>query len=269
MTIPTTSSNGSDAGDDNAAGLGLVRRHGALGSRRISYLFREGSRRLALIPGSFQDYRQWLEVINGLDRTLGLVVVELPGHDESDKWQGDPSIEQFALDAWNVLDACGFGEEVYVGGHSIGGMIALEMGRVRPAAVSGIISVEGWTSLRACEDSGFAERMYNTLSPELLARQNDLRALAGGRLTEEDRRAFAQAWTRWDGAAFLQSTHIPILELWGDRGRARPTLEQLHIPDRPNITVKWFENASHNLPLERPLEVARAIMEFIEEYHAH
>lgn len=41
-------------------------------------------------------------------------------------------------------------------------------------------------------------------------------------------------------------------------------MDQLHVPERPNIEVYWIENASHNLPLEKPLEVAMAIMQFIE-----
>lgn len=230
-------------------------------SQLAKKLFRSGNPRLALIPGSFQDHRQWLEVIGGLDPSLGVVVVELPGHGESGKWQGDPSIEQFARDAWSAL-----GDGVwFLAGHSIGGMVALEMGRVRPKAVHGIISVEGWTSERACRESGFNEGLYDTLPPKLLARQNELRALAASRLTDEERHTFSQVWRRWDGAAFLKTTDLRVLEMWGDRGRPRPSRAQLHIPERTKIAVEWFANASHNLPLERPAEVARAMMTFIQE----
>jgi len=123
--------------------------------------------------------------------------------------------------------------------------------------------VEGWTNHHAAQDA-FAGRMYDTLTPELLAKQDDLRSKATGRLTDEERRKISGIWLRWDGSAFLQRTRLPILELWGDRGRPKATPAQLHIPVRENIRVKWLQGASHNLPLERPLEVARAIMEFIE-----
>jgi len=241
----------------------LARRSASVGDRRISYLFREGSPRLALIPGSHQDSRQWSEVANGLGESLGLVVVELPGHGQSVELPDEPSIERFALDVWKVLDASGFDNNIYVAGHSLGGMVALEMGRARPSGIKGIIAVEGWTNHHAAEDA-FAGRMYDTLTPELLAKQDDYRSKATGHRTDEERRILSGLWRRWDGSAFLQSTSLPILELWGDRGRPKPALAQLHIPVRKNISVKWFENASHNLPLERPLEVARAIMEFIE-----
>ncbi len=253
-------------GDTAAASLALARRHVGRGDgRRLCLFLREGSPRLALVPGSFQDHRQWLEVASRLDRRLGLAIVELPGHGESDKWRGEPSIGQFAHDAWGVLDACGFGQAVYLCGHSIGGMIVQEMGRLRPRMVEGVIPVEGWTNRQAAVDTGFGDLMYNTLTPELQDRQNALRALAAVRLSDDDRRAFATAWTRWDGTAFLQSTEIPVLSLWGDRGRPRPTRAQLHVPERPNISVAWIADASHNLPLERPGEVAEALTRFIRE----
>ena len=238
-----------------------------VGGRRMSYRVRDGQPCLVLIPGSHQDSRQWDETVRGLGPGLGLVILELPGHGQSAELPADPSIESYSLDSWQVLDACGIGHNVYVGGHSLGGMVALEMGRVRPGDIKGIISVEGWTNCAAAEDA-FAWRMYDTLSPKLLARQDELRAKATGHLSEEERRRLSEVWTRWDGSEFLDETELPILELWGDRGKANPGLARLHIPARENICVKWFQGASHNLPLERPAELAGAIVEFIARVEA-
>lgn len=234
-----------------------------VGYRRMFCWVREGNPCLVLIPGSHQDSRQWNEVIGGLPDSLGLAVVDLPGHGQSVELPQDPSIERFALDVWKVVDAIAFDGRLYVGGHSLGGMVAIEMARVRPSHVKGVISVEGWTNCRAAQDA-FAWRMDETLTAELLAKQADLRAKATGHLTEGQRATVSGIWKRWDASAFLQGTDLAILELWGDRGREKPALSQLHIPLRGNICVRWFENASHNLPLQRPLEVARCIMEFIE-----
>lgn len=226
-------------------------------------MFRAGSPVLVLIPGSHQDCRQYAEVASHLDRDLGLIIVELPGHRESRTLPADPSIERFAADVLTVMHAC-CPQPCYVGGHSLGGMIAIELGQRCPEMIRGIISIEGWTDASVADQAlGGQKAMYRTLSPQLLARQEELRDQATGHRAAAERRLLSGLWMRWSGMEFLQTTRLPVLELWGDRGRPRPTLAQMHIPDRPNISLQWFANASHNLPLERPAEVARAITQFI------
>lgn len=235
----------------------------------LSYTVRGGTVRggrgasLILIPGSFNDSRQWAEVVPALDPSLNLVLVELRGHGQSWPPAADGSIEQFAQDVLRVADH----EQratFYVGGHSIGGMVALEVGNQRPGAVRGIISLEGWTHYRAAQDA-FEGRMYTTLSPQQQSRRRAARLRATARWSDEQRQLFAQIWRQWDGSAFLARTRIPILEVYGDRGGPTPTAAQLGIPRRPNIDLRWIRGASHSLPLERPVEVARLINAFIDE----
>ena len=83
-------------------------------------------------------------------------------------------------------------------------------------------------------------------------------------MTAEQIRSFGAIWHRWDGTAILESTSLPVLEIWGDRGAVPPPLSAMKIPARPNIDVVWMKNASHSLLIERPAEVANAITRFIE-----
>jgi pimeloyl-ACP methyl ester carboxylesterase len=228
----------------------------------ISYQVRRGpGPPLILIPGSFNDNRQWDEVVAGLDSNLTLVLVELRGHGQSWPPPANGSIEQFAQDVKRIADAEGLGK-FYVGGHSIGGMVALEVGHAWPQSVLGILSVEGWTNHHAQRDA-FGPRDQNTLTEEQEARRLAGRARATGKWTEEQRKAFAQIWHRWDGSEFLATTRIPILEIYGDRGRPRPTPEQLKIPLRDNIVMRWIPGASHSLPLQAPEALAGAMNRFI------
>ena len=64
------------------------------------------------------------------------------------------------------------------------------------------------------------------------------------------------------------ATTLPVLELYGDRGRPQATREQLRIPDRENIQLRWFASASHSLHYERPKLVADAINQFIHQCEA-
>ena len=243
--------------------VGLVQKAIQVDGTRMSYVERPGSGPvLVLIPGSFNDVHQWGEVVDVLPAELRLILTEVRGHGRSWPPPVDGSIEQFAADAIQIADHEDL-DRFYVGGHSIGGMIALEVGRRLPARITGVISIEGWTHWRVTSDA-FQNDMVGTLTDEQAARRLELRERADGHWRPEQREQFAQIYRRWEaGLQFLQETELPVLELYGDRGKPRPSLRQLHIPDRDNIDLHWFEGASHALPLERPVELARAMTMFI------
>ena len=231
---------------------------------RLSYVVRPGEGpTLILIPGSFSGVHQWDEVMAGLDKDLNLILVEVRGHGQSWPPAENGSIELFAADVKSVADAEKL-ESFYVGGHSIGGMIAKEVGRRWPQQIRGVISVEGWTHWKVAKET-FKSNMYSTLTKEQDDKRLEGRKLGTGHWTDEQRHNFAQIWRQWErGEEFMQTTTLSVLELYGDRGRERPTLEQLYIPAKPNFTLRWFKNASHSLPVERPTQVAEAIGEFIQ-----
>jgi pimeloyl-ACP methyl ester carboxylesterase len=245
----------------------LVRKEMATGEGRISYQVRAGAGpRLILIHGSFNDNRQWDDVVPRLDAGLQLILVELRGHGQSWPPPANGSIEQFAADVARVAQTEGW-DKFHVGGHSIGGMVALEIGRAYPQRVLGVLSSEGWTCHEALRDA-FQGDTASTLTTEQGALRAARRERATGRWSDVQRKSFVQIWRRWNGYEFLKTTSIPILEAYGDRGRAKPTLEQLRIPERPNIRMQWMANASHPLPLEKPVELALAMNVFIRDVEA-
>jgi pimeloyl-ACP methyl ester carboxylesterase len=239
-----------------------IRRRVPLDEGHLGYLVRPAAGpTLVLIPGSFSDSTAWDVVAAALPNDVSQIIIELRGHGDSWPPAREGSIEQFARDVLLVVDDLHL-ERFFIGGHSIGGMVALQVASVRPHAVRGVISIEGWTSHHAAREA-FAGDMDSTLSHTRRARKAARRAAVTARWTQAQIEAFAKVWTRWDGYPFLATTDIPILELWGDRGRPRPALDKLRIPARPNIQVCWVENASHSLPLERPRDLAAAIADFI------
>ncbi len=216
--------------------------------------------RLLLIPGSFGDCLVFDPVVPHLPKDLDLVIGEIRGHGGSWPPPASGSIEQFASDTVLIADAAGL-DGFYVGGHSIGGMISLEVGHRCPERVSGVIAIEGWTRSEAAQ--AFKGVIVNTLSDEQMAQRQETRERVTKDWTEEQVREFARIWRRWDGYDFLATTETPVLEIWGDRAQPKPSLEKLLIPERENIEVVWMEGASHSLLLERPREVAAAITAFI------
>ena len=216
---------------------------------------------LLLIPGSWSDYRQFDKLRSYLSPSLDLVIVELPGHGQSWPPIRSGSIEDLAREVLRVPNKLGW-KSWYVGGHSIGGMVAVELGGCRSQEVVGIISIEGWTHHEVLMEA-FTGLLYETLTPSQEKQRQEERTEGMSRLSEEERSVFSNLWKQWDGEPILKTTTVRVLELWGDRNRTRPGRHALRIPDRENIELHWVEGASHALPLDRPKQVADAVNRFV------
>ena len=198
-----------------------------------------------------------------LEPSFDLVILENRGLGASGSPPEKISIERCAQDAIAVLDELKV-ESAFVGGHSLGGMISLEMGQRQPERVLGIISIEGWTNAQAATDA-FQGDMKSTLSAAQEALLAEYRKQVLEHWSPDQIKMFGNVWRQWDGTSFLKATTLPILELYGDRNKPRPERHRLGIPDRKSIQLTWFEGASHWLVLERPESVAHAINQFIAE----
>ena len=242
-------------------GPGFVRDHVRVDGAEISYVIRQRSAPvLVLVPGSLVGADDWTGVVGSLDPDLTIMIVELRGHGASWPPPENGSIESFAGD---VLQAIGHARvgRFYVGGHSIGGMIAIEIGGRHPEQVKGILAIEGWTHYSVAQNA-FAGR-NDTLSAAQRERRDELRKPVMSRWTPEQVKDFTSVWRKWNGFDLLNRTPVPVLELWGDRNGPHPNRAQMQIPDRPNIELQWIAGAGHFLPLERPAEVAAAVNGFI------
>ncbi|MCA9109045.1 MAG: alpha/beta hydrolase [Planctomycetaceae bacterium] len=221
---------------------------------------------LMLIPGTFSDSRVFSRLVPYLDPSLRLLLVENRGLGRSWPPPVDGSIDLCARDDLLIANRLGV-ESFYVGGHSLGGMISIEMARVSPEKLRGVISIEGWSHWHGARDA-FGGDMKSTLSESQLDELARYRQDTLQNWTEEQRSAFGRIWKNWDGEPTLRTTTLPVLELYGDRGRPQATREQLRIPDRENIQLRWFAGASHSLHYERPKLVAGAINQFIHQCEA-
>ena len=236
------------------------------GGRLAGYHWPGPGPSLLLIPGSWSDYRQFDAVRGHLDKELNLAILELPGHGRSRPPTLQGTIEDFARETLRLTDEMGWRSWV-AGGHSIGGMIAIELAGQRPRELAGVISLEGWTHHDVLRQA-FSGQVDTTLSEDLERQRLQARGQTLCRLSQRQIAAFRSIWQRWDGLPILESTSIPVLEVWGDRNRPRPSRRRMRIPERDNIQLHWVAGASHSLPLERPQEVAEAINRFVHSVRA-
>jgi pimeloyl-ACP methyl ester carboxylesterase/predicted neuraminidase len=233
----------------------------------IAYYVREApGPNLVLIPGSWNDHRIFDRFVTGLPETVRVIVVELRGHGASQPATLEASMKGFAGDVMHVVGSLGL-RRFYVGGHSIGGMLAIEIAGLRPDAVAGVISMEGWTHHQVSPEA-FGGDTTSTMTPAQQQIADAQRERIRGKLGPAEIAAFSSVWRNWDGLPILRSTPVPILEIWGDRGRVRPSRELMRIPERPDIELAWISGASHPLLIQDPEEVARLTARFLETNEA-
>lgn len=240
--------------------------HGALeldDGTRLAYHIREaGGPNLVLIPGSWGDYLTFNRLVPHLDPNLRVIVIELRGHGGSGPALIGGTMESFADDVLRVIAHLDL-DRYYVGGHSIGGMLAVEIAGRAPEGLAGAIPMEGWTH-HSVQENAFGHIQDYEMDPAHAAERAANRARGLARLTDAEREDFATIWRKWDGNEALKTTPVPVLELWGDRGQAtRPGRDVLQIPERGNIEVIWIPNASHGHLVEKPAAGAAAINAFV------
>ena len=233
----------------------------------IAYYVREGSGpNLVLIPGSWNDHRIFDRFVAALPAAVRVVIVELRGHGGSRPATLHASMGGFAEDVSSVVDWLAL-HRFYVGGHSIGGMLAIEIAGRRPDAVAGAIAMEGWTHHLVSQEA-FGGDTSSTMTPDQQKVSDTHRERVRSRLSPAEMVAFASVWRQWDGLPILRSTPVAVLEIWGDRGRVRPSRERMRIPERQNIEIAWMAGASHPLLIQCPEEVARVTARFLEKNEA-
>jgi pimeloyl-ACP methyl ester carboxylesterase len=221
---------------------------------------------LVLVPETHGDRTQFYErgFLANLEPELELVVIESRGQGRS--WPpptaAQASIEQYADDVLAAVRQLGL-PQWYVGGHSLGGMIALEIAGRRPAGLKGVITLEGWVHHSVRDAFPSAPR---TEAEQAEARRQRQERYRTQRWTADETAALTRMWTAWSsGGRILRETPYPVLAIWGDRGqKPRPTWEQLLLPGKASVELHWIEGSDHYIT-DAPFaaDVARVITRFI------
>jgi pimeloyl-ACP methyl ester carboxylesterase len=245
------------------ADSGFVRNRVAVDGAEISYLVRQRSGPvLVLVPGSFVGAEDWNDVVAALDPKVTIMTVELRGHGESWPPPVHGTVESLSADVMAAIDHARI-SRFYIGGHSIGGMIAIEIGGHHPERVKGILAIEGWTDYSVALNAWEKKNDKELVTDAQLARREELRKPVMSRWTPEQVKEFATIWRHWNGYELLNQARMPVLELWGDRNQPHPSRAAMQIPEHANIELEWVEGASHFLPQEHPTDVAKAVNAFL------
>lgn len=240
-----------------------------------------------LLHGVGNYGRYWDAFADAVAGRLRLVAPDARGHGDSAKPADGYAPADFVRDAVAVLDAYGIARALVVG-HSMGGFHATALAGAHPDRVERLVIVdagpltlpEGASRARRLSlerpvsfaDRAEAETYLRRTSPgyEDTVYENRLRWLfreEGGRLVWRSadhalRRIFAGSPERvppWERASTLQ---MPTLVVRGTRSPvlAADTARRL-VAAIPNARLLELD-AAHNVPLDRPRELADAVVAF-------
>lgn len=274
--------------------------------RGLRFHYREygqGDPPVVLLHGVASNARIWLTAGPLLAEQYRVFALDQRGHGESDKPDDGYDFATVAGDLAAFIDALGL-ERPVVAGHSWGGNVALEYAARHPAALSGLVLVDGGFLEMAARPGMTWERAQVEMAPP------DLTKFTPQQLVEMAQRwELGPIWSEEIEEALLgnfqvteQGTLLPHLSranhmqvvraLWeqrpselyakvrcpvlfalaerdaGGRGQEWIAMKREAIARAetllPNCQVRWFADTIHDIPLHRPEELAQAMTAFIE-----
>ena len=232
-----------------------------------------GKPTLIFIHGAGGSHVLWQGQIGGLAGRANTVALDLPGHGES-RGEGMVTIEDYAravADFIRTLEAprpvpCGL---------SMGGAITQQILLDHPDAGCAGVLIGTGARLRvmplilktieenysAYIDSFLAFAASKKTDPERLRPISEATARCSPRVALGD----FKACDAFDVMERLPSIEVPVLVITAEEDRLTPPKYGIFLEEKiPRATRVHIEDAGHLVPAERPEEVNRAILDFLD-----
>jgi pimeloyl-ACP methyl ester carboxylesterase len=258
-------------------------------------------RPVLLLHGLASNSRIWDLTAPHLSQRFRVIALDQRGHGLSDKPTDGYTFDDVGGDLAALIEALAL-ERPLIVGHSWGGNVALQFAVDRPDMVSGLVLVDGgFLEITAIEGMTW-QRTRKVMAPPPLEgmKLEDFREAArnwSGALWNEQVQeiVLANFEVRADGTIrphLTRANHLKILrasweqkpsKLWELLRCPALLIPADHVNPDPNsamwmdakakgvetarersslVKVQWMENTIHDVPLQRPTELAESIAEF-------
>jgi pimeloyl-ACP methyl ester carboxylesterase len=244
-----------------------------IGEQALFYtVSRRGGPALILIHGAGGSHLHWLAALRRMPGAT-VYAVDLPGHGRSEG-PGREHIEDYVADIVRFMDAVGVSRGVLVG-HSMGGAIAQMTALMAPERVAGLVLVGTGARLRVAPAllDGILQDARGALAlitewawgpeadPAMVARGRQMMARVNPRVVWGD---FA-ACDRFDIRERVGEITAPTLVITGSEDRMTlPRFGQWLAERIPGARFVLVEGAGHMVMLEKPDQVASAVLEWLK-----
>ena len=209
------------------------------------------------VHGAGGSHVTWSPQLEGLSDRFRIISVDLPGHGLSEG-EGESTISGYAAAVVALMDSLGL-ENVALGGHSMGGAIALEVALRRPERLGGLILVGTGARLRVMPT------IFSTIREDFDAAVGGMAAFllspdASKELIDEQKRLLAEnsadaligdftACDAFDVIKELPAIALPTLILCGKQDMLTPVKYSEFLRDNVAGSEAVFLDDSGHMPM--------------------
>jgi pimeloyl-ACP methyl ester carboxylesterase len=250
-----------------------------LDGTRIHYVnYGKGSEALVLIHGWTMNADNWRDNVGDLARRNRVIVVELPGHGQSDKPPATYSMDYFARAVDAVMRDAKVKRAVLVG-HSMGTPVARQFYRKYPAKTLGIVAVDGalrpffnkaqmdglLAGLRGPKYQEVVVQMLATIGgPNLSAEARD-RIKASSLSTPQFVLVSAMEGMADPTIWGEDKINVPVLATMAKTPLFPPDIEQRYRSLAPNMEFQMWDGVGHFIMMEKPKEFNAAVIAWLDK----
>ena len=254
-------------------------RFAKLDETRIHYInYGKGEEALVLIHGWTQSADAWRDNVGDLTKRNRVIVLELPGHGQSDKPQTTYSMDYFARAVDVVMRDAKVKRAVLVG-HSMGTPVARQFYRKYPKKILGIVIVDG--SLRPFGDKAVMDQMMAGFrGPQYRDAVSQMMAfISGPNLSTELKQRINAASMNTPQHVLVSAfegmlddsiwgedkINIPVLAIMAKTALLPPNAEESFRAIAPKLDFQIFDGVGHFLMMEKPKEFDAAMIAWLNK----
>ena len=256
-------------------------RYANLDTFRVHYKsFGEGKTAIVFIHGAACDMTTWRFQVPAFADQARVILIDLPGHGQSDKPKTDYSMDLFARAIDAVLKEAGV-EKVVLVGHSMGVAVARQFWRLYPKKTAALVAVDGMiaplefpggegqlkANLKALEGPDYKEVMlkfadltFSKLSPEL---RKSMKAVIA---STPQHVALGNARAMGDPAIWKDDPiKVPVEMILAAAPIWPADYEKQVRKFAPQLDFHTMKEVAHCLMLEKPKEFNALLGEFLKK----
>ncbi len=244
----------------------------------------KGDKTLILLHGYLETMYVWNEFADALKDFCRVITIDLPGHGLS---CGAPvnTMDFMATTVKGVLDKCGV-EKAFIGGHSMGGYVALACCRIFPETFEGLMLInsnpyadpaeKAADRAREIEDirAGRLMSIAEAAVPKMYYSENLRRCddkiietieLCDTHDPEGIVSCLKGMMERPDSCAQLKEPAMPVMAIMGDHDNFMPMEKILAMKESfPKVRFEIIENCGHNSFIEQTAQDVALVRDFLK-----